>query len=431
MDAAAPAAARPLRILWTMPYLPWPVTSGGKSRQYHLLRRMAERGHRITLLVQSKTPLDDEGRARLQPLVERLIVLPRRPLRHPLTLWHAALSPWPLLTTVNGHATALATCFEALLAEGGWDVVQIEHSYGFQPFEAPLSRHRHPFVLCEHNIESQLGAATYGKWPWFLRPLGRYDQWRARRWERRVLSQASAVAAVTEADARIMTRLSGGQPVGVVVNGVDTRAFAQVTPAVAGGKVLFVGNYEYAPNVDAIEWALTDIFPHLWRQRPEARFIVCGHALPEAWPRRFTDARIEWRGYVPDLTEVQAEAAAFLAPLRFGGGSKLKVLEALAAGLPLISTPEGVSGLEVVDGEHAHLGGTAQDLAEALAGVLAQPAQARALGEAGRAHVAARFDWSASAAQLEALYERLLALHRLGGVRGPGVGPLAANEEVA
>ena len=75
------SAVRPLRILWTMPYLPWPTTSGGKTRQYHLLRRMAERGHRITLLVQSKTPLDDEGCARLTPLVERLIVLPRRPLR--------------------------------------------------------------------------------------------------------------------------------------------------------------------------------------------------------------------------------------------------------------------------------------------------------------------------------------------------------------
>ena len=430
MDAHTTMAARPLRILWTMPYLPWPITSGGKSRQYHLLRRMAERGHRITLLVQSKTLLDDETRAQLEPLLERLIVLPRRALKHPLTLWHAALSPWPLLTTVNGHAPALTGRFNELLAEGGWDVVQIEHSYGFLPFEVALSRHRQPFVLCEHNVESQLGAATYGKWPLLLRPLARYDQWRGRRWERRVLSQASAVAAVTEADARTMERLSGGQPVGVVSNGVDTRAFSQVHPAVGSDKVLFVGNYEYAPNVDAIEWALDEVLPRLWRQRPQARFIVCGHALPQAWRRRFTDARIEWRGYVPDLTEVQAEAAAFLAPLRFGGGSKLKVLEALAAGLPLVSTPEGVSGLGVVDGVHAHLGGTAEGLVDGLVAVLGQPDRARELGEAGRAHVAARFDWAAAAAQLESLYERLPA-SRLLGAWAQGLGPLASHEEVA
>ncbi|RRS03990.1 glycosyltransferase [Aquabacterium soli] len=419
-----------MRILWAMPYLPWPVTSGGKSRQFHLLRSMAERGHRITLLVQSKTALDDEARARLAPMVERLIVLPRRSLKHPVTLWHAALAPWPLLTTVNGHAPALSARFNELLSEGGWDVVQIEHSYGFQPFELALARHRQPFVLCEHNVESQLGAATYSKWPVWLRPLARYDQWRARRWERRVLSQASAVAAVTDADARTMERLSGGQPVGVVANGVDTRAFSQVEPAVGSDKVLFVGNYEYAPNVDAIEWALTEVFPRLWRQRPGARFIVCGHAMPEAWRHRFTDARIEWRGYVPHLAEVQAEAAAFLAPLRFGGGSKLKVLEALAAGLPLVSTPEGVSGLGVVDGVHAHLGGTADGLAEALAAVMGQPDRARALGEAGREHVAARFDWSASVAQLESLYERLPAPSLI-SPWGAGISPLASHEEVA
>ena len=420
MDAQPATATRPLRILWVMPYLPWPITSGGKSRQYHLLRQMAERGHRITLLVQSKAPLDDEGRARLEPLVERLIVLPRRPLKHPLTLWHAALAPWPVLTVVNGHAPALAERFEQLLVDQPWDVVQIEHSYSFQPFESVLARHRRHFVLCEHNVESQLGAATYGKWPLLLRPLARYDQWRGRRWERRVLSQASAVAAVTEADAQVMARLSHGQPVGVVVNGVDTRAFSQVRPDLESDAVLFVGNYEYAPNVDAVEWALTEIFPRLWQRRPTTRFIVCGHALPEAWRRRFTDARIDWRGYVPDLCLVQGEASAFLAPLRFGGGSKLKVLEALAAGLPLVSTPEGVSGLGLTDGAHARLHATAEGLADALAATLDHPAQSRALGEAARHHVAERFDWSASAAQLEALYERLPAAQPM-GVRVPGL----------
>jgi glycosyltransferase involved in cell wall biosynthesis len=422
-----PACAHPLRILWTMPYLPWPTTSGGKCRQYNLLRRMAERGHRITLLVQSKSPLDEEARVRLAPLVERLIVLPRRALRHPQTLWHAALSPWPLLTTVNGHASALAARFDALLSEGNWDVVQIEHSYSFQPFESALVRHRQPFVLCEHNVESQLGAATYGKWPALLRPLARYDQWRARRWERRVLSQAGVVAAVTEADALAMARLSGGRPVGVVANGVDTRAFARVTPAVGSGKVLFVGNYEYAPNLDAVEWALAEVLPRLWCQLPDTRFIVCGHALPEAWPRRFADTRIEWRGYVSDLTEVQAEAAAFLAPLRAGGGSKLKVLEALAAGLPLISTLEGVSGLEIVDGVHARLAATADGLAEALVAVLSRPDHARALGEAGRGHVVARFDWCATVAELESLYEHL-PTSRLRGAWGRT--GLLADEEV-
>ncbi|WP_286747141.1 hypothetical protein, partial [Aquabacterium sp. UBA2148] len=81
-----------LRILWTLPYLPWPVTSGGKSRQFNLIREMAARGHRLTLLIQSKTPADEATRRVLGALAEEVIVLPRRPLKHPATLWRAATS---------------------------------------------------------------------------------------------------------------------------------------------------------------------------------------------------------------------------------------------------------------------------------------------------------------------------------------------------
>lgn len=130
-----------MRILWTLPYLPWPITSGGKARQYHLIREMARRGHAITLLVQSKTPADAAVQAALAPWVERLVVLPRRGLRHPLTLWHAAVSRLPLLTSINGHAPALSQAFEALLAQP-WDVVQIEHSYGLHPYLEVLQRRR-------------------------------------------------------------------------------------------------------------------------------------------------------------------------------------------------------------------------------------------------------------------------------------------------
>lgn len=396
-----------MRVLWTLPYLPWPITSGGKARQYHLIRRMAQRGHAITLLVQSKTPADEEVRAALAPWVERLIVLPRRALRHPRTLWRAATSSMPLLASVNGDAPALMRRFEHLLDSESWDVVQIEHSYGFEPFARALARRRQAFVLTEHNVESSLGAATYGKWPLWARPLARYDQWRAVRWERRVLSSADAIVAVTEDDARALSHISGGRPTFVVGNGVDTQAFASVQPDASACTVLFVGNFEYAPNVDAVQWLLGEIMPRLWRLLPQARLIVCGHALPAAWRERWPEARVDWRGYVDHLPTVQAQASVFVAPLRFGGGSKLKVLEAMAAGLPLVSTREGLSGLQAQDGVHALVADTAEAQAHALAAVLTDPVRANALGEAARRRVSEGFDWEASARQLEAVYARL------------------------
>lgn len=397
-----------MRVLWTLPYLPWPITSGGKARQYHLLRRMAARGHAITLLVQSKTPADEAVRQALEPLLERLIVVPRRPLRHPRTLWHAATSSAPLLASVNGFAPDFTQQFDALLQES-WDIVQIEHSYGFQPFADSLARQGQRFILTEHNVESELGAATYGKWPAVLRPLARYDQWRAKRWERQVLSRAAAVVAVTESDAKSLGAISG-RPTHVVSNGVDTRGFAQVTPDPLSMAILFVGNYEYAPNVDAVEWAAAEILPLVWQQRPQARFLVCGHALPDSWRQRFPDPRIEWRGYVDHLPTVQAQSSVFLAPLRFGGGSKLKVLEALAAGLPIVSTPEGLSGLGAQDGVHARVAETAQQMADALVAVLGHPAEALRLGQSARQLVNERFDWDAAVAQLEAVY-RAVRVH--------------------
>ena len=399
---------KPLRILLTMPYLPWPITSGGKAREYHLLRAMAQRGHEITLLVQAKTAADADVKAALAPWVKELIVLPRRSLKDPRTLWRAAFSPLPLLTTVNGHAPALTRQFEQLLQRQHWDIVQIEHSYGYQPFEAALKRHRQPFVLVEHNVESELGAATYGKWPAWAKPFARYDQWRGRRWERHVLGQASLVVAVTESDARKLGAWTR-RPPHVVTNGADIQGFASVKPDLASKRVLFVGNYEYAPNVDAIEWAMEAIWPRLWALQPDARFVVCGHALPPAWRQRWADPRIEWRGYVDHLPTAQSQSAVFLAALRFGGGSKLKVLEALAASLPVVSTTEGLSGLGVNAGEQAMVADNAEAIAQAVSHLLDHPEQAVQMGLRARAHVTARFDWQACATQLEAAYAALLA----------------------
>lgn len=399
----------PLKILWVLPYLPWPTSSGGKTRQYHLLRTLAGAGHRITLLVQSKTALDEDARQALEPLLERLIVLPRRPLRSATTLLALAASPLPMLASINGYAPALSKRFAELLDEP-WDIVQIEHSYSFQPFEQALRQAAQPFILTEHNVESALGGATYDRFPAWLKPLVLLDQWRYRRWERRVMRQAERVVAVTESDAVALGRIVGG-PVPVVVNGVDCARYATVTPAHDSRRLLFIGNYEYPPNVDAVEWALGEVMPRVWQQCPEATITIAGHALPQDWPQRWPDARIEWHGFVPDLTVLQSRAALFFAPLRQGGGSKLKVLEAMAAGLPVVTTSQGVSGLAVTAGAEYDGGDDADTLAGALLRQLADPAGAAAIGAAGRAYVRRAHDWAAAAGQLQTVYADCLA-HR-------------------
>jgi glycosyltransferase involved in cell wall biosynthesis len=394
-----------LKILWILPYLPWPMTSGGKTRQYHLLRTLSERGHRITLLVQSKTEADAAARAAIAPWVERLIVIPRRPLKHPMTVLAGLFAPWPLLTTVNGLSRPLRQRFDELLGES-WDVIQIEHSYSLQPYLAPLMNASRDFVLTEHNLESSLGGATYDRFPGWALPFVRFDQWRCRRWERKAFNSAIHVVAVTEADAQAMRRLTS-TPIDVVVNGVDSHAFAGVVAASESQRVLFVGNYEYAPNLDAVQWMLEEIFPLIWQRCPEARLAVAGYALPAAWAERWPDNRIEWLDFVPDLPALQGRCALFLAALRHGGGSKLKVLEAMAAGLPLVSTGQGASGLAVRPEEHYLAGETADALADAVVRLLTEPLLAARLAEASRRHARDYHDWSVAGDELEQLYRTL------------------------
>uniref|UniRef100_UPI00041F04DB glycosyltransferase family 4 protein n=1 Tax=Pseudomonas syringae TaxID=317 RepID=UPI00041F04DB len=394
-----------MRILWTLPYLPWPTTSGGKTREYHLLRNLAARGHRITLLVQSKTALDDSCRSALEPWLERLIVIDRRPLFSLKTLLAVAFAPPPMLASVNGYSSSLEKAFEQLLEED-WDVIQLQHTYAFQPFERALQRSGKPFLLTEHNVESDLGSASYERLPRWANAFAVYDRWRYRRWERRVFQQAGELVAVTEDDAKALSRLSG-RATSYVVNSVDCGYYASVHADRTSQRLLFIGNYEYGPNIDAIEWALDEILPQVWALSPNARFAIGGFAMPQSWRERWPDPRIEWLGFVPDLRALQATAAIFFAPLRQGGGSKLKTLEAMAAGLAIVTTAQGVSGLAVTNGEQYLGSEDAAGLARLITDNLDNPARLERIGEAGRVYARARHDWSVSAAQLEVIYTRL------------------------
>lgn len=404
-----------MRVLWTLPYLPWPTTSGSKARQYHLLRGLAERGHRITLLVHSKVPLGEAARQALEPLLERLIVLPRRPLRSPLNLLAALYVGYPMRASTNGLAPHLRHCFETLLREQ-WDVIQIEHSYSFQPFEKALQASGLPFMVSEHHVESDTGAVCQDRLPLWLRPFNSFDRWRYRRWESRVLRQASEVVAVNPRDAEQIRQFTG-RPAEVVINCVDYEYYQHISACPHSQRLLLVGNFEYGANLEALEWALEEILPQVWLSNPAVRLAVVGHALPTQWKLRWNDPRIEWIGYLPDLRELQRHSALFFAPLRHAGGCKIKLLEAMAAGLPVVTTTQGAAGLAVRNGEH-YLGGDDTDtLALIITRLLSHPTRMQQLSDAARQFVREQHDWSRAAAQLESVYARLAAQAPLGNDR--------------
>ena len=140
---------------------------------------------------------------------------------------------------------------------------------------------------------------------------------------------------------------------------------------------------------------------------PAVRLAIAGHAMPASWKLHWNDPRIEWFGYRPDLRELQRRSALFFAPLRYAGGSKVKILEAMAAGLPVITTGKGVSGLAANNGEH-YLGSEDGDqLALLITQLLNQPWRMSQLSDAGRQLARQYHDWSVAAQQLENVHRRL------------------------
>ena len=413
MTYLAPAR-QSLRILMTLPYFPYPTTSGGKLRAYGLLTALAARGHRITLLSLTKEMPSPEQQAHLSGLLERLVVMPRRSRTDPRTLLRAACSlRRPAVAAVNGCDAAYSAAFEQLLGEG-FDVVHIDHSYAFEPFAAPLARRRVPFVLSEHNIESDVVAAQYQRFPPALRRIAQLDAARCRIWERDVLRAAACVVAVAEPDRRHFAAL-GARATALVVNSVDVAAHADVQPDFSRPRALFIGNYEYSPNTDAVTWLCQDILPHVWASAPELEVTIAGHAMPQAWAGQWGSDRLRFAGFVPSVTAAHAACSMFLAPLRMGGGSKLKVLEAMASGLPVVGTAQAMSGLDVTDGESFVGGESAEAFARGIVMLARDPATARRIGEAGRDYVAAHHSWQAAAAELEQVFSGVL--ERTG--RGP------------
>jgi glycosyltransferase involved in cell wall biosynthesis len=269
-----------------------------------------------------------------------------------------------------------------------------------------------PTLFDAHNAEwvlqARMGATDLAN----RRPLGglysTLQAARLRRYEGQVVSRADAVAAVSTADAAALRVVGRPRRLAVVPNGVDTAALRRRDGDGDGRSVLFTGTMDYRPNVDAAAWFVGRVWDLVRARVPEARFRVVGRA-PTSAVRALADRPgVEVTGEVADVGPFFAEASAYVAPLRIGGGSRLKLLEACAHGVPIVSTSLGAEGIDLVPGRDALVADDPAAFAEAVVGLLRDPAPRRALAAAGRALVESRYDWRSLVPRLEELYQAML-----------------------
>jgi polysaccharide biosynthesis protein PslH len=275
-------------------------------------------------------------------------------------------------------------------------------------------------VVMAHNVESLIWQRYYETETNALRRWYIGRQWRKfQRFEKRVLSEAEFAIAVSEADAQRFREQFGVKRVDVVENGVDTAYFQPQARRRDPRRLLFLGSLDWRPNLDGVRVFLDRVFPTLKLAEPSTRLCLVGRNPPETLRQQVAATPgVELYANVPDVRPYLADCGLMVVPLRIGGGSRLKILEALAGGTPVVSTRIGAEGLALEPGKDLTVVPEIDDLTHALLKAMNHPEPLQTQAETGREKVLERYDWDRLAGQLEQVWLRCGSEAENGEVRG-------------
>jgi len=297
---------------------------------------------------------------------------------------------------------------QQLVDSGEFDIVQVEfvQMAALQPRLSAGRRFR--TVLDEHNIEFDIVKRTASAEVSTARRLYSAIDWRKlKREEVAAWRRFDGVSVTSERDGAILSELEPRTKVSVVPNGVDIDLFKPATTEPDRDSLLFFGAMNYYPNQDGLTYFIEQIFPLILAKRPSTKLWVVGPAPDSV--KRLQSPNIEVTGFVDAVEPYIDAATAAIVPLRLGGGTRLKIVEAMSKAKPIISTRIGAEGIDVVDGESALLADDPRRFADHVESVLADAALAKRLGAAARQLAEARYSWPALVAGLERFYDRLLS----------------------
>jgi glycosyltransferase involved in cell wall biosynthesis len=395
-----------LRLLFLLPFAPRPsATHGGARVTGQLIAGLAER-HDVAVLylAEASEPPPDPELVRRGALVEAVRRGDSR-----LTLGTRARFKLGLLRGFPTWASELSTPefasrASALAADWRPDVVQIEFPVMGQYLDA-LDGSEAARVLVDHDASLRDLRGWRGP---LGRVVGALDERAWRRFERGVVERVQAVVVFTERDRAALEGLGAATPVYEIPFGVPLPD-AALSPAGKGPpSVLFVGNFRHAANVDAALWLGRELFRPVRSELPDARLTIVG-ASPTPEVLALAADGVSVPGRVPEVAPYMDQAAVVVAPIRDGGGMRVKVLEALAAGKAVVATPVAVEGLDVTSGEQLEIAASADEFSLALTRLLRDESRRTALAQSARAWACEHLGWGEAISRYEALYSELTA----------------------
>ncbi len=399
-----------MKILFVAPFFRIPADFGIAVRNYELLKHLTER-HQLTVITYGE---DETGQT--DPwLAERGARVVRLPYSLPwsndksraASLRNAFYYPPASFQRFSPQvlSDSIASCFAE---EPEIDLIVFDTELAGQ---AVLAKKFHqPHVLIVHDIYDVMLQREFEVSGWRPFKLIRLIDWlKTRQYERRILSRHKNLMAVSSADEAFLRERFPNAKTYLVTNGVDTDKFSRNGQPRDPKMILFVGAFEYPPNVDAFFYFCREILPLVRANRPQAEFVAVGRN-PTAAMHEYAavNSGISLTGTVDDVRPYYSKASVVVIPLRVGRGMKLKTLEAFGMGVPVVSTSVGCEGLDVESGVHCAIAETSTRFAEAIIDLLEEPTGSDELAERARQLACKRYDWRQIAARFETNLEQVL-----------------------
>ena len=416
----------PIKTLFLAPQVPWPLDVGSKIRTWNLLMSYAELGP-VTLICYSQDERDAAAANALRASVATLEVLPLGQMPGSSGAVAQALHRWPRIIRFFSREAFTRAVSKLAMAQR-FDVVHVERlfmSEGIAALDASAAPLR---VLDVDDLESAKARRDLAALPW--RKPGKWvrflDYLKLRRYESRQLRRFHAALVCSDLDrAALAPRMAGGEAV-TFRNGADLDASLRASTD-DGRTLLFFGALDYGPNVDAALFLVREIWPRIRAAMPEARLHIAGKS-PCAEVRALHNGNdVQVSGYVDDKAELFASVTATVVPIRSGGGTRIKILEAMAMGKVVVSTRIGCEGIDATDGENILFGDSADEFAQACLRALRDATLRERLASAGRDLVRRQYSWAAIRRDFSVRVRDAVERHRPPAARFAGTVPLPAR----
>ena len=408
-----------MNILWLNAGLLLPLDKGGKLRTWHLMRHLARR-HDITYVCFSDPDDRAEDREGMREVASRLVTIPRTDAAKGTAAFYVDAGRYVIDSVPYAVAKYRAQEYKEavvrLLNDGAFDAVVCD----FLPPVVNLpDRLPCPAILFTHNVEAEIWRRHAEM---AANPVSRFllvQQWRRMlKFEREALARFDLVLAVSDADRQTFGRSYPGalrRPAHVVQTGVDTTYFAPDTAAtpVRRAHLVFTGSMDWLPNEDGMLYFVRDILPRIRQVEPETTVSIIGRSPTPAVKRLAEQSGVEVTGRVDDVRPHVAAGSVYVVPLRIGGGTRLKIFEAMAMGKAVVSTTVGAEGLPVTHGHDILIADEPARFAQTVVHMIRDLDARRRIEEAARSLVVEKYDWSAVALDFEEALERVRAEHDL------------------